>query len=185
MRVPVSGGGSDVVLELPFSLGSDLHCPRQPGSFCVLSERKDNDLTFYQFDPLQGKRNEVARTQIRRDHYYGWGISPDGSHLAVVSAVGPYVRTIDLKAGKIRDIDVPKDWLLQDVGWSGDGKAVFVTVWTPKGFVLGRVELAGNARVLLQKENQWMNQVVASPDGRYLAFTAQTWDNNVWLLENF
>ena len=81
---------------------------------------------------------------------------------------------------------VPADWLLQSVGWSADGTSLFVTVYTPKSFVLGQVDLAGHARVLLDKgPDQWLTQPVASPDGRYLTFSAQTWDSNVWLLEKF
>lgn len=86
----------------------------------------------------------------------------------------------------MRDLAVPADWLLQSVGWSANGTALFVTVYTPKAFLLGRVDLAGNTRVLLDKgTDEWLNQVIASPDGRYLAFKAQSWDSNVWLLERF
>ena len=86
----------------------------------------------------------------------------------------------------MRDLAVPADWLLQSVGWSAKGTALFVTVYTPKAFLLGRVDLAGNTRVLLDKgTDEWLNQVIASPDGRYLAFKAQNWDSNVWLLERF
>jgi hypothetical protein len=33
--------------------------------------------------------------------------------------------------------------------------------------------------------DHWVNEVIASPDGHYLTFKAQTWDGNVWLLEKF
>jgi eukaryotic-like serine/threonine-protein kinase len=186
MRAPVSGGSSDVVLEVPLSLETDVHCPRNPKSLCILSEKKEHELIFYELDPLHGKGKEIARSEIGGLRFYGWDISPDGSHLAVVSGLGPYVRTIEVETGKTRDLTVPGDWLLQSVGWSANGTALFVTVYTPKAFLLGRVDLAGNARVLLDKgSEQWVNQVVASPDGRYLAFKAQTWDSNVWLLQRF
>jgi len=61
-----------------------------------------------------------------------------------------------------------------------------LTVWTPKAFLLGRVELSGQAQVLKTGGvSQWLFGIVPSPDGRSLAYGAQTWDNNVWLLENF
>jgi eukaryotic-like serine/threonine-protein kinase len=148
-----------------------------------MSEKRDNELAFYELDPLRGKGKEIARTQIGSGRFYGWDISPDGSHLAIVSSIGPFVRTIDLGTGKIRDVNAPKNWSLQSDGWSADGSAVFVTAYTPKAFVLGRIGLAGSARILLQNEKQWMNDLVASPDGHYLAFRAQTWDSNVWLLD--
>jgi hypothetical protein len=63
---------------------------------------------------------------------------------------------------------------------------VFLTVWTPKAFLLARVDLAGPTQVL---ENEglthMMSGIAPSPDGRYLAFGAETSDSNVWLLESF
>jgi WD40 repeat protein len=184
IRVSVQGGNSDVVLEVPLSLAPQVQCPRRPGAFCVMSETKDNEIFFYELDPLHGKGKELARTEIRGGpHYYGWDISPDGFRLAVVDKS---LRTIELRTGKTQDINVPKDWNLQSVSWSADGKGVFVTVYSPTAYLLGHVDLkSGTARILLQKENQWINHVVASPDGRHLAFKAQSWDSNVWLLESF
>jgi len=186
MRAPGLGGSSDVVLEVPLALEADVRCPRRPNSFCIMAEKKEQELIFYELDPLHGKGKELARSEIGGRPYYGWDISPDGARLAVVSSIGPYIRTIEFGTGKTRDVTVPADWLLQSVGWSANGTALFVTVYTPKAFLLGHVDLAGNARALLDKgADQWVNQVIASPDGRYLAFKAQTWDSNVWLLERF
>jgi hypothetical protein len=33
--------------------------------------------------------------------------------------------------------------------------------------------------------NQWLASALPSPDGRYLAFSQQTFDYNVWLVKNF
>ena len=186
MRAPAAGGSAEFVTEAANSLDPGLACPRDPKTSCIWSEKKQKDLAFYELDPLRGKSKLLATVEIGSRPYYGWDVSPDGSQIAVVSSIGPYVRTIDLSTGKTRDIKVPGDWLLQSVGWSADGRSFFVTNWTPTGFVLGQVDLAGHAHVLLNKgTEQWMNGPIASPDGRYLAFTAQTWDSNVWLLENF
>jgi len=32
---------------------------------------------------------------------------------------------------------------------------------------------------------QWLENPLPSPDGKYLAFQGQTWDSNVWLIDNF
>ncbi len=32
---------------------------------------------------------------------------------------------------------------------------------------------------------QWMASPLASPDGKWLAYQAHTWDGNVWMLESF
>jgi eukaryotic-like serine/threonine-protein kinase len=186
MRAPVSGGSSDMVMQVPVDLDFDLRCPRRPDSSCVFSEKIGKEIIFYALDPLHGKGKELARSEVGSRRFYGWDVSPDGSHLAVVSSIGPYIRTIDLGTGKTRDINAPADWLLQSVGWSANGTALFVTVYTAKAFLLGSIDLAGKARVLLDEgPDHWVNEVIASPDGHYLTFKAQTWDGNVWLLEKF
>jgi Tol biopolymer transport system component len=49
-----------------------------------------------------------------------------------------------------------------------------------------RIEGDGKTRVLLnQGRDHWLANPVASPDGRHFAFSQQTFENNVWLLEDF
>jgi serine/threonine protein kinase/Tol biopolymer transport system component len=189
MRMPVSGGIPETVMDgLPDQAASDriFDCPRK-GSLCVLSERKENQLVLYELDPLKGKGKEVGRTEVWPKEYYGFAISSDGSKIAVVGVAGlAGVRILDVHTGHMHDVAVPNDWGLQSVGWSADDKAVFATVWTVKAFLLVRVDLNGGAQILKSAGiDQWMNNIVASPDGRHLAYGAQTWDGNVWLLENF
>lgn len=186
MRAPVAGGSAEIVMEEANSLDPGIGCPRNSKALCILSEKKQNELTLYELDPLRGKAKLLASAKLGSRRFYGWDVSPDGSEIAVVSSIGPYIHTIDLSTSRTRDIQVPREWYPQSVGWAADGKAVFVTIWTPNGFLLGRVDLAGQSHVLLNKgQEQWMIGPVASPDGRYLAFSVQTWDSNVWLLENF
>jgi hypothetical protein len=190
MRTPASGGSVEFVLETP--LGKpDFHptnfrCPLHAHYSCVLSETKDNELLFFALDPLHGKGRELARAEVANHRFYGWAISAEGSRLAVVNGRDPFIQVIDLSAASKRNVPTPADWLLQSVAWSPDDTSVLVTVWTPRGFLLGRVDLAGHAQVLLNRGwSQWMNGIVPSPDGRYLAFGAQTWESNVSLLHDF
>jgi hypothetical protein len=54
------------------------------------------------------------------------------------------------------------------------------------GLPIARLDLDGKTRVLLDLgRNAWLNSALPSPDGRYVAFGQQSWDSNVWLLENF
>jgi eukaryotic-like serine/threonine-protein kinase len=186
MRAPVSGGSPELVLDgLPDT--TILACPRAAGA-CTLMEKGEKELIFYALDPIIGKGRELAKSEfaIKSTATYAWDISPDGSRIAVISGLGPFVRIIDLRLGTKRDMPVSGDWSLQTVGWTADGKAVFLTVWTPKAFLLARVDLAGPTQVL---ENEglthMMSGIAPSPDGRYLAFGAETSDSNVWLLESF
>jgi Tol biopolymer transport system component len=75
---------------------------------------------------------------------------------------------------------------LQSITWAADGKGFLATSWTPDSFNLLHVTLAGKVNPLLRNgHRQWMVNPLPSPDGKYLAFRAQTFDRNVWLLEGF
>jgi len=46
--------------------------------------------------------------------------------------------------------------------------------------------MSGTVQLLARKgKAQLLYQPVPSPDGKYLAFQAHTWDSNVWVTENF
>ena len=61
-----------------------------------------------------------------------------------------------------------------------------MTSWLPGSFNLLYVTLAGQIKLLLSNgHRQWMIRPLPSPDGKYLAFQAQTQDSNVWMLEGF
>jgi len=185
MRAPVAGGSSELlqggIHEQRWTGTFD--CPSARNAFCVITEGTDKEIIFFELDPLKGKGRELARAEHKSNGYFGWAISKDGTALAVVNGNDPYAEIIELKTGARHKIPLPHDWVPQAVTWSNDGKALFTTVWTPKASVLGRIELTGETQVLKLGPTQWMNGVVVSPDGRYLAYAAQTWDNNVWLLE--
>ena len=86
-----------------------------------------------------------------------------------------------------RDVPVEAAWgHLQSVAWAADGKGFFVTSWSPDSFNLLHVALDGKVSSLLRNgHRQSMWGPLPSPDGRYLAFQAQTTDSNVWMLEGF
>jgi Tol biopolymer transport system component len=66
-----------------------------------------------------------------------------------------------------------------------DGNALFASAAQSTEYLIVRIELDGKTHVLLNRgRNQWLGSLVPSPDGRYLAFRQQTFENNVWLLEN-
>ena len=97
MRIPVSGGGPQFLLNSPNL--SDFDCARPPASRCILLEDGEDrkQLLISTFDPLKG-REKLLRT-IGQDpaHDYGTaGISPDGSMLALSSAgkVGERLRVL-------------------------------------------------------------------------------------------
>jgi serine/threonine protein kinase/Tol biopolymer transport system component len=179
MRTPLTGGAAEQILETPWDLTTGFDCPTHPDASCLFSRREKDALVLYALDPLRGIGKEVGRT--REPVERAWAISPDGAHVAIGDDTG--LRLIDLRNGA--EHELPLTGLLWSVSWSPDGKALFAAVQLGE-YLLVRVDLDGKTRVLLNRgRNQWLANAAVSPDGRYLAFTQQSWDTNSWLLENF
>ncbi len=188
MRVPVSGGPPQLVLESRWFL--DIRCASRPGSFCAFQEPTPDrkQLITYSFDPVKGRGKELLR--FNAPDVYLWDLSPDGSRLAIVT---PELREIHIRFVSIVDKTTSevtaKGWARPYVSagldWSVDGKAVYVSSWAPKGAALLRVDLKGRVNVLWQQKGYPGTWGVPSPDGRYLAVLAGTTESNAWLMENF
>jgi Tol biopolymer transport system component len=131
----------------------------------------------------------------------GWDVSPDGSRLAVVSAhkYGARIEVLALASGAWHEIAAEpaersaaaaweKETKFCQIAWAADGKSFFVTAKMGDAFNLLHVTPDGKVQPLLANEafqNQLMDSPLPSPDGKYLAFTVQTWDGNVWMMDNF
>ena len=152
-------------------------------------DRKQLVLTA--FDLLKGRGQELARMSTNPARlFYGWNVSPDGSRLAVVRGEDRYngrIEVLVLSNHEWHGAPVESAWgHLESIAWASDGKGFFVTSWLPDSFNLLHVTLSGKVKPLLRNgRGQWMQNPLPSPDGRYLAFNAETWDSNVWMLENF
>jgi eukaryotic-like serine/threonine-protein kinase len=191
MRQPVGGGSPETVFEFPYAeiRRADFFCPQKPGNPCVLNGVEGESVTFYAFDPMHGKGDLLGKIDAARSETlgFGWGISPDGSQLAVVHySHKDRVEIFRLSDRTWHEIAVDSGWgLYQSIAWAADGKGFFLTTWLPESFNLVHVTLSGKVQLLLSNAHrQWMYGPRPSPDGKHLAFMAQTWDSNVWLLEN-
>jgi hypothetical protein len=72
-------------------------------------------------------------------------------------------------------------------GWSVDGKGIYVQELTSSGMVL-YAGLDGRSQVLWKHGSSpgfWFDYSIPSRNGRYLAFTLDTYETNAWMLENF
>jgi eukaryotic-like serine/threonine-protein kinase len=196
MRQHIGGGPAEQVLEMPSGEGAtaNLRCPFRPGNPCVLEELggKDSDnVLFYPLDPIRGKGALLGSVQNTTINNWpiAWAFSPDGSQIAVVDhSHKGRIEILDLSTRAWHAITVEPGWgEFQSVSWDSGGKGFFLTtVLGGSSFNLIHATLLGKVQPLLKNaQRQWMYQPLPSPDGRYLAFQAQTNDNNVWLLENF
>lgn len=189
MRIPASGGSSEQILDAPVSNSTDFRCPSGPAGVCVLTDWEQGHLIFYSLDPVKGQSTELGRTKLARpDDYFGWSVSPDGLRIAVSSLflLPEQVRVLDSRSRTERTVPLPKGWSIWSMQWSANGGALFLAAQSKAGYFLARLDLDGKSRVLLNgRRNHWFGNIAPSPDGRYLAFSQQTFENNAWLLENF
>lgn len=191
MRVPVSGGSPQLVLE---GKGiTRLACARPPSANCVFSEptADGKQVVFSSFDPMRGRIAELTKINCQRG--CSWDLSPDGLRIAFAEwdqRVG-HIRILQASGVTIADLDI-KGWhSLYRLSWAADGKELFVAAAgaAASEHVDLLVALQGRVQVLWQHDRLTGNsdeaRWVPSPNGRYFAVPGQAFDNNVWLLENF
>jgi Tol biopolymer transport system component len=205
MRLPVSGGSPEFVLEvngypgsarvprerwLPSARGyPDFRCSSRIVAElpCVMSEANEKGIVFSAFDPRLGRRGEVARIDVDPSDTF-WDLSPDGSRIAFgkFEGLGGHIRIFDLAGGKAREISV-KGWShLTSIGWSADGRSLFATNWASVAASVLRVELDGETHPLYKAPSSMqLEKPVSSPDGHYLAFGEVATMSNAWMMENF
>jgi eukaryotic-like serine/threonine-protein kinase len=190
MRRLVSSVVPEVVFEQPADLDWEVKCPRKRGRSCVLSQKEGKDLVFYVLDPVRVKGKQLGKIAVSTSGTLsGWSISPDGSRIAVVDQF-KYRRGIEvmtLRDQVWHEISVQPGWGdLQSISWAADGNSFFVTSWEPDSYNLLHVTPSGKVQPLLRNgHRQWMIDPLPSPNGKYLAYTAQTTDSNIWMIEKF
>ena len=193
MRVPISGGAPQVVLEGRGIDNRGLGCTRSPATLCVLSEPSPDgkQLILSAFDPVKGRGRELARFNLKQPvEGYGWDVSPDGSRLAFTQfdEHEGRIQILPLAGGEAREVNVKGHYGFYRLSWAKDGKGLYVSrVPTTSGSLLLYVDLQGRAEVIWQQRlsGRWTTPGVPSPDGRHLALEGYTVEGNVWLLENF
>ena len=187
MRIPVSGGSPEQILEAAVDAPTDFHCPSRGGSSCLLSRWEAGYLIFYALDPVQGRGKEVIKTKLGRPNDLSWNMSADGLHVAITSSdqLHELMRILDVQGSAERNVQLPRGWTIWSLSWAADGNAVFVAAQSTD-YLLARIELDGKSQVLLDRgRDHWLSFPTPSPDGRWLAFGFRTWESNAWLVQNF
>jgi eukaryotic-like serine/threonine-protein kinase len=190
MRAPLGGGSGEPLFDVsPGDASLQLRCPTRPGRPCVIGRVHDQDLVFYELDPMKGQGQELARTVVGKPgEWMVWNLSHDGTQVALSGSdrLTKVVRIIDLKNHTQRDLPLPL--YAAGICWSFDGRGLYITGQTsqPSEFMLIWLDLAGNSKVLINKGRiPWFNDPAASPDGRTLVYSRQFFDLNIFLLEHF
>ena len=121
------------------------------------------------------------------DSEYGWDLSRDGSRLAVATGNerNHQIRIVSLRDKRGHDLTV-KGWTgITWVSWTAEGRALLVSVQSPHGSTLVRVDMAGNGQPLWESRSGYNAYGISSPDGRYMAIGAGIQNSNLWMVENF
>ena len=185
MRVPITGGPSQLVFTESLSLGWD--CSTSPASLCVTVGKSSDGKQYVitAFDPVKGRGRELKRVDIHPNGFHGWELSPDGTRIAVYSPNEGRIHIIFLDDRPSFDITV-RGWKdTGDVKWAADGKSLFVPTSLQRGSVLLHVDFQGNAQVLWKQEGDFGIFPIPSPDGRHLAIQVSTLNSNLWMMERF
>ncbi|MGH9555833.1 MAG: hypothetical protein ACRD2Y_08430 [Terriglobales bacterium] len=185
LRVPISGGAPEVVLEA--KRGAAFRCAAA-GSRCALSEpdKANGELVLSAFDPVRGRSGELVRLANDSAGSPVWDLSPDGSTVAIVDLDEhkDRIRLIELETGSGRSIPVGRSMHLSGISWSADGTGLFVTGSSVRGAALLQVRLSGAVSEMWTTSTV-LGAPVASPDGKNLAFSVSTNNGNAWMIENF
>lgn len=187
MRMPVSGGPPQLVLTARGL--TDFRCGHSPATLCVLSEQSPDQkqLMFVSFDPILGRGRALTKIETDPMGAYSFDLSPDGLRLAVEKANEPtgHIRILPLDGGVARDVQAKECGALNSLNWAADGKSFFASSQSPQGAKLFHIDLEGNAQVLWAQKSGFKAWGVPSPDGKSLAILGQTFESNVWMIENF
>ena len=201
MRLPISGGAPEQVLEEPGI--NELACAQSSAIKCVFGEEipEQAQIVISAFDPAHGRGENITRinlavtqrqedlTRVKRHRLnggYDWDLSHDGKYLAFTqyNEREALIRILPVGGGKTREVTVEGRNSFQTLNWAPNGKGLFVAT---AGSTLLYVDLDGRAQVLWQRrppENYYLGGV-PSPDGRRLRITGLSIESNVWMLENF
>lgn len=192
---PVTGGVARKVLETKelnldtkgVNLGN-IECTRKPAEFCVIHSVEGTHVTFLRFDPRNGVNSQL--THLESDADVNWGLSPDGSYLAIVpySPDSSSIILYSVAAGKMGKLNV-KGWTgLTTLDWAADSKSMFIGTLDRSGHIaLLRVTTDGNVHVLRKGMFPTLcgcaYWAIPSPDGKWAAINEPSGASNVWELD--
>jgi len=209
-RTPLAGDGrAEKVLDAraskgkPFPLGDERNlqatspqklpnyrCPSEPGRPCILAEAGSDEVVFSYFDPMKGITGEARRVPTTSPSKFFWNLSGDGLKLAYgeFSFKDDGITVLGL-TDETKSVIQTRQTRLSSLALSFDGLSLFVTTSLANGSSLYHVTPEGKEvkvvpLILLDpNHSRWISDPRPSRDGRFLAYTVQIIDSNVWLFE--
>jgi hypothetical protein len=124
---PVAGYSKRVRTDPLVSVSAEgypaFRCPSMPVAPCVLSEEIQDQVVFTAFDPLEGRKAELARIAASSLNF--WDLSPDGRWIAFGKneETDGQIHLLSVAGEPSRDIRAGGWTHLMSVAWASDGKA--------------------------------------------------------------
>jgi len=191
MRVPITGGTPELILQRSLTNFGTAVCTRPPSNLCAFAERTEDhkQTVITAFDPVKGRELEVTRFDIDPDLNLWtdnllWSISPNGTRLAFARGPKGPIQIRSLLGGPTQEIQAKGLDRMRLVEWTPDGKGLFVSNLTKDGSEILHLDLRGSTKVLW-KCNSDKCFGIPSPDGRQLAIYERKLTANMWMMENF
>jgi serine/threonine protein kinase/Tol biopolymer transport system component len=187
MSTPIDGGPRSILMSGRYTYD----CPSRHSAACVVADLKDKQLVFSSLDPVTGKGGELARVSYRAGDVPHWSLSPDGRKIAMVETgvENGNIEILSLADSKITSLPVPEwKWkYLTSICWAADGQRLFAITLSESSSALISIDPSGKLAALYEVDpgQAWIGLPIASPDGRFLAFTKRTYASDLVMVENF
>lgn len=198
MRVPIAGGPAEPVMDIkgyPGITSGDptstvagfpsFRCPLH-GSACVLAESEGNQVVFTAFDPVHGRKGELAKVSTNPD-LTNWDLSPDGNRivLAVFDYKAADLQVLSLAGGTPQKLSAMPWTELVAAAWAADGKSLFLVSYSSRGTSIVRMDPSGGLKLLFKQPSWDIFSLTPSPDGHFLALGPVITSSNAWMIGSF
>jgi len=184
MRVPVAGGTPQLILQEHWI--SNHQCSRAPSSLCIYSVAADGALTFFSFDPFQGRGSQVYQIKDDLPQVYNWSLSPDGTTLAIAKGKWgeeqPRIHLVPMNGGVDRWLTITGAQGLATLDWAADSKGLWASSASDENALL-HIDLLGHAVPVWRPGKMCVGWAIPSRDGRYVAVLVSSGSANVWMVE--
>jgi DNA-binding winged helix-turn-helix (wHTH) protein/Tol biopolymer transport system component len=188
MRVPLAGGPPQMVLQHE-SLGN-IQCARLPSTLCLYDSRSSTQLSFFRFDPVTGKSEELPQIRIQDEvpYAYNWSLSPDGKILATAKGKtvqkDPSISFFSLQDGSKRTVTAQAWAGISSIDFAADSRSIWAPAYTNTGkWALLNIDLQGRTRKMLEDTQMTIGWAIPAADGKHLALWKARGTSNVWMLE--
>jgi Tol biopolymer transport system component/DNA-binding winged helix-turn-helix (wHTH) protein len=184
MRVPIGGGTPQMILKEHWI--SNHQCSRVPASLCIYSVAANGALTFFRFDPFQGKGSQVYQIKDDLPELYNWSLSPDGATLAIAKGKWgdelPRIHLVPVQGGADRWLNVAGTQGMASLDWAADSKGLWASTVNEENVLL-HIDLQGHAVQAWSPKKMCVGWAIPSRDGRSVAILVSSGSANVWMVE--